>query len=251
VKLKKATRKAPVLLELLISQGMGSRRECMNAILHGEVFIGYPGPDGLVWTLEEDPEALPVLETLHLRCGMWELPYYERLYIVLNKPANMECSRAPVSHASVLDFFSEPYRRRGLQPVGRLDVDATGLLLITDDGDFNHLITSPRRKLPKTYRIGLRHDLTPEQEKALEDGVILKDDPRPTSPAQIRRLSEHDIEITITEGRYHQVKRMLGAVGNRVDSIHRIAIGDFKLNDLAEGVWRHLVASEIESLQRK
>jgi hypothetical protein len=78
----------------------------MNALRHGEVQTGYAGPDGITWALVEDPEATPVLEGLHLRCGMWELPYFERLYIALHKPLNMECSRAPVSHASVLDFFS-------------------------------------------------------------------------------------------------------------------------------------------------
>jgi len=221
----------------------------MHALLHGEVQTGYAGLDGIAWTIMEDPEVTPVLEGLHLRCGMWELPYFERLYIALNKPMNMECSRAPVSYASVLDFFSEPFRRRGLQPVGRLDADATGLLLLTDDGDFNHIVTSPRRKLPKTYRIGLRHDLTPEQEKALENGVILRDDPRPTAPAQIRRLSDREIEITITEGRYHQVKRMLGAVGNRVDSIHRTAIGEVGLGELASEKWRHLSNEETETLR--
>lgn len=237
------------MLELLTSQGLGTRRECMNALLHGEVHIGYAKPAGMEWTLVEDPNASPELEGLHLRCGMWELPYFKELYIALNKPVNVECSRSPSSHASVLDFFSEPFRRRNLQPVGRLDADATGLLLLTNDGDFNHLITSPRRKLPKTYRIGIRHDLTVDQKLALETGVVLKDDPKPTAPAKVEILPDREAEITITEGRYHQVKRMLGAVGNRVDSIHRSAIGDLKLGDLKPGEWRHLSDEEVERLK--
>ncbi len=249
MKSKKGVRKAPALLEVLVSQGLGSKRECLSALLHGEVQLGYAGTGGITWTVTEDPEAIPVLEGLHLRCGMWELPHFERLYIALHKPAGMECSRAPTSHASVLDFFSAPFLKRGLQTVGRLDADATGLLLLTDDGDFNHIVTSPRRKLPKTYRIGLRHDLSPEQQKSLEDGVVLKDDPRPTLPAQIKRLSDREVEITITEGRYHQVKRMLGAVGNRVDSIHRISIGGVSLGDLEAEKWRNLSNEEVEPLR--
>ena len=237
------------LLEILTSQGFGSKRECMNAVRHGEVHIGYENAGEITWTSSEDPEATPVLKGLHLKCGLFSLPYHERLYIALYKPGNMECSRAPVSHASVLDFFPLPYLKRGLQPVGRLDADATGLLLLTDDGDFNHLVTSPRRKLPKTYRIGLRHALDDEQVKALESGVVLKDDPRPTAPSQVKRLSEREAEITITEGRYHQVKRMLGAVGNRVETIHRISIGPLQLGDLAEGAWRHLSIEEVGMLQ--
>lgn len=238
------------MLELLTSQGLGTRRECMNALLHGEVQTGYAGVGGMEWTVVEDPHTNPELEGLHLRCGLWELPYFKDLYIALNKPVNVECSRAPSSHASVLDFFSEPFRRRNLQPVGRLDADATGLLLLTNDGDFNHIVTSPRRKLPKTYRIGIRHEMTADQKLALETGVILKDEiNKPTAPAKIEIVSEREVNITITEGRYHQVKRMLGAVGNRVDSIHRIAIGELKLGDLESGGWRHLSGEEVEMLK--
>lgn len=178
-------------------------------------------------------------------------PVENRVYLAFHKPAGAECSRAPSSHRSVFDLLPEEFLRNEVQPVGRLDADATGLLLFTNDGEFNHLLTSPRRKLPKTYRIILRHILSDEQLKSLENGVVLKDDPRPTAPAQLKRLSEREVEITITEGRYHQVKRMLGAVGNRVESIHRITIGELKLGDLAEGKWRNLEAEEVEGLRRK
>ena len=246
-----AGKKSPILLEILTSQGLGSKKECRNALRYGEVQLGYPSSDGMQWTIVEDEDAKPDLENLHLKCGMWDLPYHENLYLILNKPVDMECSRSPSSHTSVMDFFSVPYLNRGLQPVGRLDADTTGLLLLSDDGDFNHVITSPKHKLPKTYRIGLRHHLSEEQQAALEKGVVLKDDPKPTAPAKIRRLSDREVEITITEGRYHQVKRMLGAVANRVDTIHRIAVGDLQLGELKSGEWRHLTAAEVEALRAK
>ena len=250
MKPKKFMSQSPALLEILTSQGLGSKRECLSALRFHEVRIGYHFNGEINWTEVKDPEMKPDLGGLQLHCGMWQLPYHKTLYLALNKPADVECSRSPTSHASVLDFFSEPFRRRGLQPVGRLDADATGLLLLSDDGDFNHIITSPKRKLPKTYRIGVRHHFSPEQQQSLEKGVILKDDSTPTAPAKIRRLSDREIDITITEGRYHQVKRMLGAVGNRVESIHRIAIGELQLGDLSSGEWRYLTSGEVEGLRK-
>jgi 16S rRNA pseudouridine516 synthase len=145
----------------------------------------------------------------------------------------------------VFGFFPEPFLRRGLQPAGRLDADTTGLLLLTDDGLFNHAITAPKRKLPKTYRVRMKHALTEEQIAALERGVVLRDDPAPTAPAVVHRIGENEAEIVITEGRYHQIKRMGAAVGNRVESIHRAAIGPLELGDLPEGEWRFLTADEV------
>src|SRR3954470_12894439 len=103
----------------------------------------------------------------------------EGVYVMFHKPAGVECSRAPSSHRSVFDFLPVEFLRQNVQPVGRLDSDATGLLLLTNDGEFNHALTAPRRKLPKAYRVGLRHALSPEQKDALEKGVVLKDDPKP------------------------------------------------------------------------
>jgi 16S rRNA pseudouridine516 synthase len=240
------------LFDLMRSQEYGGRRECLGLIDSGKVQWGRrENPAGeIVWTAAEDP--LEVLETagLWLRVDGLELPWLDKVYIAFHKPSNVECSHEPVSHISVFDFFPGPYIVRGLQPVGRLDADTTGLLLLTDDGVFNHDIVSPRRKQPKTYRVGVKHPLTPDQISALENGVILRDDPAPTLPAVVRRLGELEADITITEGRYHQIKRMVAAAGNRVESIHRIAIGPLELGELPEGEWRYLSADEVESLRR-
>jgi 16S rRNA pseudouridine516 synthase len=206
-------------------------------------------PADFDWAVERDPDA--VLETagLWLRYNGLALPVLSGLYIALHKPAGVECSRNPDAHASVFDIFPEPFLKRGLQPVGRLDADTTGLLLFTDDGLFNHAVIAPRRKLPKTYRVGLKHPLSDEQVAALEKGVVLRDDPAPTLPAVVRRVGGEkegrEADIVISEGRYHQIKRMCAAVGNRVESIHRTAVGPLELGDLPEGEWRFLAADEV------
>jgi 16S rRNA pseudouridine516 synthase len=122
---------------------------------------------------------------------------------------------------------------------------------LTDDGLFNHAITSPRKKLPKTYRVLLKHPLTDEQIALLETGVVLRDDPKPTEPATVHRAPEgeagREADIIISEGRYHQIKRMGAAVGNRVESIHRTAVGPLELGDLPTGEWRFLTETEVTS----
>lgn len=201
--------------------------------------------EDLEWTVVTDPDTVLETEGLWLRFNGLDLPVLPGLYILLHKPAGVECSRNPDAHDSVFDFFPEPFLKRGLNPVGRLDADTTGLLLLTENGLFNHAVISPRRKLPKTYRVGLKHPLSDEQVAALEQGVVLRDDPAPTLPAIVHRLSEREADIVITEGRYHQIKRMCAAVGNRVESIHRIAVGALELGDLSEGQWRFLSETEI------
>lgn len=237
------------LLKILRSQGFGSKRECLGLLRSEKVEWGRPASCGKIeWTTETDPDALLEREGLWLRVDGFEQPVVDHLYIALNKPAGVECSHAPDVHESVFSFVPPPFLRRGLQPVGRLDADTTGLLLLTDDGTFNHAITSPRRKLPKTYRVRLRHPLTDEQAARLEAGVVLRDDPAPTLPATVRRLGEREADIVISEGRYHQIKRMAAAVGNRVEAIHRIAIGALELGDLPEGEWRYLEPGEVGAL---
>jgi 16S rRNA pseudouridine516 synthase len=234
------------LFDLMRSQEYGGRRECLALIYSGKVAWGRPQSCGKIeWIPAEDPLEVLDTEGLYLRVDGEELPYLEKVYILFNKPANVECSHNPASHISVFDFFPGAYLARGVQPVGRLDADTTGLLLLTDDGVFNHDVISPRRKQPKTYRVGVKHPFAPEQVAALEAGVVLRDDPVPTLPAVVRLLGEREADIVITEGRYHQIKRMVAAAGNRVESIHRRAIGPLELGELPEGEWRYLTQEEI------
>lgn len=202
-------------------------------------------PEDFNWVVETNGDVVLQTTGLWIRYNGLALPVMQGLYLVFNKPANVECSQKPENHESVFSFFPEPFLKRGLQPVGRLDADTTGLLLLTDDGLFNHAITAPRRKQPKIYRVTFKHPLTDQQVALLEQGVVLRDDPKPTEPATVVRITELEADITIAEGRYHQLKRMGAAVGNRVEAIHRHTVGTLELGDLPEGEWRFLTAEEV------
>jgi 16S rRNA pseudouridine516 synthase len=150
----------------------------------------------------------------------------------------------------VLSLLPEALRTRGVQPVGRLDEDTTGLLILTDDGQLNHQLTSPKRKLPKVYLATCKHPLSDEMLNALLEGVVLHDDPETVSASGAERIDPHQLKLTLSEGKYHQVKRMVAAVGNRVEALSRISVGRFSLPaDLAPGQWRWLTADEIAALR--
>ena len=176
-------------------------------------------------------------------------PFMEFATVVLNKPAGYECSRHPQHHPSVLELLPMPLRERGVQPIGRLDEDTTGLLLITDDGQLNHILSSGRRKVPKVYLATTKHALDQAQIDCLLAGVLLNDEPEPIAAAGAEMVGPNLLRLTVTEGKYHQVKRMVAAAGNRVEALHREAIGHFGLPaDLKPGEWRWLSAVDLEKL---
>jgi 16S rRNA pseudouridine516 synthase len=145
----------------------------------------------------------------------------------------------------VLSLLPPPLRTRGVQPVGRLDADTSGLLLLTDDGALAHRLIHPRRHVPKVYEVSLKHPLTPEAVERLLAGVVLRDDPAPTRAAACEATSERSLRLTLTEGRYHQVKRMVAAIGNRVEALHRSGFGALRLPaNLAPGQWRWVERAE-------
>ncbi|RZI94001.1 MAG: pseudouridine synthase, partial [Variovorax sp.] len=139
---------------------------------------------------------------------------------------------------------------QGVQAIGRLDQDTTGLLLLTDDGQFIHRMGSPKHHVPKVYEVTTKHPVDDAQVAKLLAGVVLDDDPKPVRAAACERTSELTLRLTLTEGKYHQVKRMVAAVGNRVEGLHRSRIGGLELGDtLAPGQWRWLTAAEVEALR--
>lgn len=253
-------RRSATLAAHLLAQGFGTRKECRLLIRAGQVALGYPlgdpaeprepEPTGpMRWNPALDPEA--EIETLGLwfRVGNLEIPFRESLFLAFHKPMDCECSHSPSHHSSVFSFFPQPFGKRGLEAVGRLDADTTGLLLLSDSGEFIHHLTSPKRHVPKTYRVGLKHPVSPDQVARLSAGVDLRGDEEATGPATVHLESEKACRLTIGEGRYHQVKRMFAAVGNRVESIHRIAIGELALEEtLAPGAWRYLSEAEVLAL---
>lgn len=169
-------------------------------------------------------------------------------YFMLNKPVGVVSATRDRDHTTAVDLLPAELRP-GLHVAGRLDIDTTGLLLLTTDGNWSHRITSPRYQCRKRYRVTLAEPLEQAARLKLEQGVVLKDDPQPTRAAQVDLVSERMIDLTISEGRYHQVKRMLAAVGNRVDALHRMQIGPVALDPtLGAGAFRALTDDEVDML---
>jgi 16S rRNA pseudouridine516 synthase len=164
------------------------------------------------------------------------------VYIALNKPANYECSRKPSHHPGVLSLLPEQFTLRDVQPVGRLDHDTTGMLLMSDDGAFIHAQSSPKRHVPKVYVATTQDAVTPALVAQLLKGVKLHDEPLPLSAVVCKALGEHQLEIVLEQGKYHQVKRMLSAAGNHCSALRRTQIGQLPLDSLglAEGEWCYL-----------
>ena len=165
-------------------------------------------------------------------------PYHEHALIVMNKPAGYECSLKPRHHPSVHSLLPAPLRQRGLQPIGRLDEDTTGVLLFTDDGALIHRLTSPKHHVAKVYEVRCKHPVEPGQVERLLAGVGCTTTTRRCARRRARRPASTQLRLTLTEGKYHQVKRMVAAVGNRVEALHRSAFGDVRVDGLAPGSWR-------------
>jgi 16S rRNA pseudouridine516 synthase len=236
------------LQQVLFSQGFGTRRQCTALIERGAVLVNGEA------ARKPDAEFAPANLHLTVDGGVW--PYHERAYIMLNKPAGYECSHKPKHWPSVYELLPMPLRLRptktsvdGVQAIGRLDQDTTGLLVLSDDGQFIHRMASPKQHVPKTYRVTTKHAVDDAAINALLTGVVLNDDPEPVAAAACEMIDETTILLTLTEGKYHQVKRMLAAVGNRVEALHRERMGGLALDaDLPEGQWRWLTADDLAML---
>lgn len=219
---------------ILQSQGFGARKWCQQLVADGDVEIaGEPVTD-----------YRNSIETCGLTFSVFgeEWQFREHLYIVLNKPADYECSRKPSHHSGVLSLLPEQFSNRDVQPVGRLDHDTTGLLLMSDDGAFIHAQSSPKRHIPKVY-VATTHDpVTPKLVEKLLAGVKLHDEPVPLAAISCVMLDTQRLEIVLEQGKYHQVKRMLAAAGNHCTALCRTQIGKLKLDELglAEGEWCYM-----------
>lgn len=166
-------------------------------------------------------------------------------YIMLHKPAGYVCANDDPEHPIVFTLLDEPLVER-LHTVGRLDLDTTGLLLLTDDGQWSHRLTSPKHHVAKTYRVWTADPIPADAIAQFAAGVMLRGEKEPTKPAQLELVATHEALLTIHEGRYHQVKRMFAAIGNKVERLHRERIGALQLPaDLAEGEYRALTDYEL------
>ena len=226
------------LEKMLQSQGFGSRKHCQQLIKNGAIAI-----QGEVIT-----NAKHKLDLNHLSFSVYgeHFEYREKVYIALNKPQDYECSHQATHHFSVFDLFDDVLMNRGLQCVGRLDQDTSGLLLLTDDGQFLQALTHPKKHVAKVYRMQTADPVTEQQIQQLQQGVELRNESGSFAATDVILLAENELQLTIHQGVYHQVKRMLAAVGNKVERLHRQQIGALALPELEQGKWIYLDEQQVE-----
>ena len=230
------------LYRILQSQGFGTRKYCRALVEDGEVAVNGEVVDNYKTPIDTANLVLTIFDE------QWQ--YREKVYIALNKPMNVECSRKPSHHPGVLTLLPEQFTWREVQPVGRLDHDTTGMLLMSDDGPFIHAQSSPKRHVPKIYQATTQDPVTDALVKELLAGVKLHDEPAPLAAVSCVQRGEHQLEIVLEQGKYHQVKRMLAAAGNHCAALHRSAIGGLTLESLgiAEGEWCYLDQAQLDLL---
>ncbi|NLL05196.1 MAG: rRNA pseudouridine synthase [Clostridiaceae bacterium] len=229
--------------KILSNSGFGTRREIKQLVKSGQVKV-----DGEVIDdsgMHVDPKKSQI------EISGQKLNYRQYIYIMMNKPAGVISATFDDRHETVIDILSEEYKCFDLFPVGRLDIDTEGLLLITNDGQLAHEILSPKKHVPKRYFAFIEGEVTQEDVKRFEEGVILEDGYK-TLPAELYILDRDvnsSVDVVIYEGKFHQVKRMFEAVGKKVKFLKRVTMGNLVLDkDLAPGEFRELTQDELSNL---
>ncbi|MGE5548103.1 MAG: pseudouridine synthase [Solirubrobacterales bacterium] len=225
------------LIRLVANLGYGSQKDVRAMVRGGRV----TRPDGT--RLDTDAQV----EHAEVRIDGEPLDPPAPLVLMLNKPEGVTCSTSDPGRV-VYELLPWRFRHRTpvLAPVGRLDRDTTGLLLMTDDGALLHRITSPKHHVPKVYEVTLARPLSGEEGAVFASGTLmLRSETTPLAPAELVPLGPNRARLTLAEGRYHQVKRMFAAVGNHVEALHRAAIGGLELGGLEPGQWRVVGADEV------
>ena len=231
------------LEKLLSKQGFGTRKQCRIMIFNEEITV-----NGAIC---DDPVAEFSLDNLSYTVKDEAWNYREKSYLMLHKPSNYECSHKTQHHPTIYSLLPHPLVERDVQCIGRLDEDTTGLILISDDGQFIHRMSSPKHKVPKIYEVTCKHPVSEANIHALLGGVKLIDEDEPIAALDVKKVSDTVIHMTLAEGKYHQVKRMVAAISNRVEALKRIQIGDLKLpDDLKIGEWRWLNESDLTKLKQ-
>ncbi len=226
--------------KIISSQFNMSRSIARKVIRYGRVTV-----DGVV---VHDPALAADPERNAIEFRGQALEFKKHIYLLLNKPKGILSASEDKNRKTVVDLVPEELKRRGLFPVGRLDRDTTGLLIITDDGDFAHKVLSPKKNIYKTYRVTLDGNITEDIIKKFAEGVTLSDGTK-CRPARLVAIKENYGEIKISEGRYHQIKRMFGTVGLGVNELERVAVGGLVLpEDLPQGACRELSKEQLEQI---
>lgn len=226
--------------KILASQGTLSRKEVKEMIRKGRIQLNGTFVKDSSVKVDENKDSVLVDGT--------EITLKKHIYIMLNKPQGVVSASDSDKDETVVDLVPDELYRKGLFPAGRLDKDTTGFVLITDDGDFAHRILSPKNHIFKTYIAGLQHELSDDDIKSLENGIILGDG-TVLKEAKVEVIKGEDkpfVRIMICEGKYHQVKRMFAATGNKVISLHRSKMGQLQLDDnLKPGECREITPEEL------
>lgn len=221
------------LLKYLQAQGLGSRKQCMALLKDEYVII-----NGVLYTqpnIDIDPKQVTSLKIDNADLIPIPVPYF---YIRIHKPTGYETSHKPQFYPSVFSLLPERLRHLDMQAVGRLDADTTGVLILTNDGQFNHRCTSPKHKLPKLYRVSLKHAAEENLCSELKKGVLLHDENEIVQASEAILSDPYTLKLTVTSGKYHQVKRMIASAGNRVTALHRSAFGSWTVDDLSVSQWQ-------------
>ncbi|MEZ9157317.1 pseudouridine synthase [Vibrio lentus] len=216
-----------------------TKLEAVQRIQNGEVSVNS------VVVLDESTQ---VHESNAILLNGDALTLREFRYILMHKPAGTICSNIDEVYPSLFNYL-EMDKASELHIAGRLDADTTGLVLITDDGRWSFNITLPTKSCKKVYRVTLSRDIKDDVTDKFKAGVQLQGEKNPTRPAELEVVSPKEVLLTITEGKFHQVKRMFAAVGNRVVGLHREQIGEVSL-DVEEGQWRYLTKDEVSSFSQ-
>ena len=231
---------ALTLERLLASMGYGSRKESRALVRMGLVELDGNVLEDPFMEFAERPESITV--------NGEEVPTVDKLYVMMHKPLDVECSHNARDHQSVFSLLPDRFTAMSIQTVGRLDADSEGLLLLSNQGDFIHKVESPKKGLLKRYRVTLAREFTDAQKQELLKGVMLKGERREVLAREIE-VEGDSVIVAIGEGLYHQVRRMFAAVGNHVETLERISIGPVQLDaSLGRGGWRFLTDEEVSSL---
>ncbi len=211
------------LEKILQQQGFGTRKECKHLIYHKKVLVNN--------ILCDNPYSEFEVENLPIKINDIEWICQQNFLLLMHKPINYECSQKPTHYPSVFALLPENLRRKNIQTIGRLDANTSGLLLLTDNGQLNHFLTSPKHKIPRIYHATCDRKITEESIKLLEKGILLRNEKSisKVKSATILDNSKNILEIILTEGKYHEVRRLVAAIGNHINELKRIAFGNFSL----------------------
>lgn len=211
------------LEKILQQQGFGTRRECKHLIYQQKVLVNN--------ILCDNPYAEFEIENLPITVGDYQWICQQNFLLLMNKPINYECSQKPTHYPSVLELLPQNLRQINIQPIGRLDANTSGLLLLTNNGKLNHFLTSPKHKISRIYHATCERKITQESIKLLQKGILLRNEKNISQVQSVQIINEEKniLEIVLTQGKYHEVRRLIAAVGNHVIALKRIAFGEFSL----------------------